>query len=169
MIKKIQLTKKSLKELTADVLFCYTNTDLLPPSSGTMKDLMEEYQLLIKDSGVGTLKRPGMATLLSGEKVGYKKICYLAISGLSNDPSEMSIRESFRWGFQLLSEDLYPTYIIPSLYEEAQGMPSDLCAEIVMREISTFAESKFVEKITVQCRDGKQYSSFLKALKKFNE
>lgn len=162
--KKINFTKKPLNELDAQILFSYANTDFLPIKGGVYQSLVDYDKEIAVDCSRKNL-RVGTALVSPGRSLPYKSICHFAICGISNDPSESSIQSAMRYGFQLISETRESSYVLPALSEEGGGMPVGLCAGIVLREVLIFAENKFVEKITIQAKNQKEYSDYMSVFK----
>lgn len=163
-MSKIKFSKKTLNEIESDVLFSYTNTDFAPVSGGVLQTLFTLDSGLIAECAHANLK-PGTAILLGPASLSYKAICHFAISGIGNDPTESSIRSAMRWGFQLVSDHRYSSYVFPALNEDSGGMPIAMAAEIMLREVLVFAENPFVETVTIQCKNAKEYSEYRAALK----
>lgn len=165
-IKKIGFSKKPVWELEADALLNFSNTDLIPQPGSVFEELVAVNPELVRTYGGTTLKL-GTATVLEPGTLSYKNICHLAIAGIGNDPSEMSIRNAMRWGFQLLMEARHRSFVVPSLTAETGGMPTGMIAEILLRELVVFAESKDVDKVTISIPVNKIATEYKKALKKF--
>lgn len=171
---KISFTKKQLQDLSADVLFSYTNKDFHPIPGGVYQSILDLDKNIEKECSAAKLKL-GEAYISTAGSLPFKSICHLVVSGSGNDPTEISIRSAMRWGFQVLSEALRPsialpsTFVLPALVSESGGMPSSLCAEIVLREAMIFAENKFVQKIQVCAASNKDYNHYLTAMKAMNK
>lgn len=161
---KIGFSKKTVDKLSADVLFVYNNTDMDwrgPGIATKVKDLDDTDEILLDCAAIGNIKS-GTSSLMGGGSLPYKHTCHLAICGIGNDSTESSIRGSLRWSFQLASERQLESYVVPTLFEEAGGMPIGLCADIVFREIYIFAETDpYVKKITVAAQSSAEYKTYM--------
>lgn len=171
---KISFTKKQIQDLSADVLFSYTNKDFHPVSGGVYKTILDLDRNIEKECSAAKLSL-GEAYISTAGSLPYKSICHFVVSGSGNDPTEISVRSAMRWGFQILSEVLRPnmtlpsTFVLPTLSSESGGMPGSLCAEIILREAIIFAENKFVQKIQVCSSSNKDYNQYLTAMKAMNK
>ena len=165
---KIKFTKKAITYLKADVLFSYTNSDFIPLHGGVLGRLFALDAGLVVECAHANPK-PGTAMVLGPSKLPYKEVCHFAIAGIGNDPTEMSIRNAMRWGFQLMCDRQRATYVLPALNEDSGGMPCALAAEIVLREAMIFATNTFVEEISIQTKDKNEYSEYKAAYKRLVE
>lgn len=165
-MKKITMTKKPIESLAADVLFSYTNTDFVKQKNGVWASLLGLAPDLAKEIA-GVSMSVKSAQLSGPAGLPYKLLCHVCIAGLANDPTESTIRGGLRYGFNLLLEDqAYHSFVIPALYQEASGMPLEMCAELVVREAVVFAEDPSVEKIFIQSTNKEEYNAYNQALKR---
>lgn len=163
---KINFSKKPINDLSADILFNYANTDFVPMATGSFKRLLDVDPSLIRECSNTNIKS-GTASMLQSGLLPYKMVCHFAISGIGNDPTEMSIRNAMRWGFQLVSEGQFSTYVLPTLFEEAGGMPCHMCASVILREAIVFSDNFFVQNIIIQTSDKEVYKEYVTVMKSF--